>query len=80
MSSRVYGLMYHMLISFLLETSILRRYQVGQPIETQQETEGESVVGNRYPQGPPSPAHCRSDRLPRVYITHSPGDGVLCFR
>lgn len=26
---------YHMLILFLLETSVLRRYQVGQPIETQ---------------------------------------------
>lgn len=35
MFSRFYGLTYHMLILVLLETSIIRRYQVGQPIETQ---------------------------------------------
>lgn len=60
-----YGFMfYSMLICSCIETSILRRYQIGQSIETQQETQGESLVGNRYLKRPPSSAYCRFNRLP----------------
>jgi len=54
-----------------------RCYQISQPSEAQQEAQGEPLLRNRDPQRPPPSSHRCPDRLPRVIVTYTFGDGVL---
>ena len=54
-----------------------RCYQISQSSEAQQEAQGEPLLRNRDPQRPaPSPHRC-PNRLPRVSVAYTFGDGVL---
>lgn len=52
-------------------------YQISQPCQTQQETQGQPLLRDRDPERPAPSPYRRSDRLPRIHDAYKPGDGIL---